>query len=717
MPKDKKKGSEGKDRDHEIKRDSTSTPALKGRNEAGTSVQSLGHDSRVDLKYLRRPKSDRDLTERTPSEIEIRQRTTGYAVGTETPNPFQSKIKDVRKSYMVKTRKHLENLKNMKIKKNRPSATPTISSAANSHAGGSRKGTPAGFRRGSKHGNEDSAFETDDQEQDDINICLSDTKFENLKHKKTFKQKVKIMLGIQPAMSSAEFQIVAMKLYKCCLKSVRDLHELHQRRLLGMQLLDEIIKRAKPQHITIPHVIHIIWSIMSCIHHFQLRLKTFSSGIIFWARKKKLQQVIKQFTRMIRLFKRIMHRIILNAVITFYKEARLWEVEFPCTELVIQLLEVYKNAEEGIEDILHTTETCTLMNIYEAKMLIQVLFEILKKIKWHRMSERLMKKIVMMYESSISPKSTDSYNYTPLRKGLEISIRNIIGNLGRKDLVRFLRVILRRLLAPNPEDEVITAFGAIANYAAKKYRVKAKRPCSAKGPIPLLFGLLSSNIPRINHMCLIIWKNLMDVHNNAYQFLTPKIYFQYSSYNIVSATCRQEDKLFYKSIRHFLFEVTLFSLIHACNRLELEDVYQAMALTIAELPCGYVASCHVSIAMAIQEFALCISTQDLVRSHHIHAFVLSIMTLICYIFKATVFYDYVNTIMKRRAEWAPHLNPPLRAHYEYAQHHILWNKPDLFFEDWETRYGLWKCFRENEPVGSKKERKNVYRIVHAAHQR
>nr|CAH7758043.1 unnamed protein product [Callosobruchus chinensis] len=652
----------------------------------------------------------------TPSEIEIRQRTTGYAVGSETFNPSQSKIKTVRKSYMVSPR-HLEKLKN-RARSRASSATRTTSTVPNSDVGGAKRKT-SGANSSSSHrleGSEDAPCETDDQEQDDINICLSDTKFENLKHKKSFKQKIKMMLGIQPAMSSDEFQDVAMKLYKCCLKSVRDLHELHQRRLLGIQLLDDIIKRANPQHITIPHVIHIIWSIMSSIHHFQLRLKTFSSGLIFWARKKKLQRVMKQFAKMIRLFKRIMHRIILNAVITFYKEARLWEVEFPCTDLVIQLLEVYKNAEEGIEDILHTTETCTLMNIYEAKMLIQVLFDILKKIKWHRMSERLMKKIVLMYESSIAPKSTDSYNYTPLRKGLEISIRNIISNLGRKDLVRLLRVILRRLLAPNPEDEVVTAFGAVANYAARKYRVKAKRPCSAKGPIPLLFGLLSSNIPRINHMCIIIWKNLMDVHNNAYQFLTPKIYFQHCSYKITSATCRQEDRMFYKSIRHFLFEVTLFSLIHASNRLELEDVYQAMALTLTELPCGYVASCHVSIAMAIQEFALCISTQDLVRSHHIHAFVLSIMTLICYIFKATVFYDYVNTIMKRRAEWAPHLNPPLRAHYEYAQHHILWNKPELFFEDWETRYGLWKCFRENEPVRCKRDG-NVFRIMPAAYRR
>ena len=42
---------------------------------------------------------------------------------------------------------------------------------------------------------------------------------------------------------------------------------------------------------------------------------------------------------------------------------------------------------------------------------------------------------------------------------------------------------------------------------------------------------------------------------------------------------------------------------------------------------------------------------------------------------------------------APHLNPPMQNMYNYARQHILWNKPDLFFEDWEVRYGLWKRFR------------------------
>jgi hypothetical protein len=51
-----------------------------------------------------------------------------------------------------------------------------------------------------------------------------------------------------------------------------------------------------------------------------------------------------------------------------------------------------------------------------------------------------------------------------------------------------------------------------------------------------------------------------------------------------------------------------------------------------------------------------------------------------------------------RAQWAPHLNPPLQSHYKFAEHHILWNKSELFLVDWEVRYGLWRKFRLNEIV-------------------
>lgn len=88
--------------------------------------------------------------------------------------------------------------------------------------------------------------------------------------------------------------------------------------------------------------------------------------------------------------------------------------------------------------------------------------------------------------------------------------------------------------------------------------------------------------------------------------------------------------------------------------------------------------------------------------------VTSIHLLIC----TQVFYEYLNTILQRRAEFSPHLNPPLQTTYQYARHHILWNKPELFFEDWEVRYGLWKCFRSKRHITEVKPASHDFSASH-----
>ncbi|XP_074036153.1 uncharacterized protein isoform X2 [Leptinotarsa decemlineata] len=494
--------------------------------------------------------------------------------------------------------------------------------------------------------------------ESDINICISDSRLQDLKEKLTIKQRLQKLFGVHITMTQKEFDNKIRILYKCCLKSVRDLHELHLRRMMGMEIINDIIARAKSASVSMSHVIHITWSIMSCIHHFQLRLRTVSISLISYARRKKAEECMKSYSQLIRLFRPEMHRIILNAIITFYREGKLWEIEFACTDLIVQLLQIYQDAEEGIEDLLYTLETSTLLNVHEAKCLTQILYEIMKKVRWRRMSEYLMKKILSMLESSIVPKSTDNYNYVPLRKGLEICMRNTIGNLGNKDLIKLLFFILKKMHDKDLDEETIMCFGNLAAYGAKKFKLKSPKSSILDGPLPYILRLFQINNTILILYSMRIWQSLIDRNNNALNFLSP--------------------------------------------RLGLENMYQVVALTLIEIPCGYTASCFITVAMSLQEYAFSISQENLVTSHHLHATILSLLTLVCYIHNATVFYDYVNTIMERRAEWAPHLNPPLKAHYEYAQHHVLWNKPELFFEDWEARYGLWKCFRTKKKTAHRK---------------
>lgn len=126
------------------------------------------------------------------------------------------------------------------------------------------------------------------------------------------------------------------------------------------------------------------------------------------------------------------------------------------------------------------------------------------------------------------------------------------------------------------------------------------------------------------------------------------------------------------------------------------SVYSTLALIVTELPCGYTAASGVCLAMAVQEYTLKNDNGiSMEHKHRLHAFVSSILSLVCYIHSATDFYAYIEQIANNRNHSAPHLNPPVRFEYNYADHHVLWNKDELFFNDWEARYGLWKCFRTN----------------------
>ncbi|XP_057654132.1 uncharacterized protein LOC130892638 [Diorhabda carinulata] len=538
-----------------------------------------------------------------------------------------------------------------------------------------------------------------------INIRVSDAKLRDLKERTPLSRKFKTILGVWEPMSYNEFEHQIKRLYKCCLKSIRDLHELHIRRSIGMNILEDIVNRVDPDFLNISHVIHLIWCIMSCMHHFQLRLRTSESGLVSWARKRKSERCVMVYQKLIRVINKNMYRIAVNAIVTFYREGKLWEIEFACTALIIKILEIHRYVKEDLDDIVYTIEIATIDNPDEAKHLTKVLCEIMKYIQCPDITMYILIHIMNMLENSIKPKPTDTFSYVSLRKGMEICVRHAIKILERRELIKVMITVINKLNSNADNEEIIICFGNIAVYTAKKYNERGGRQSFVDGPLPMVLTLFRSKVTKMTLIGLKIWQSIVDRGKNAHHFVTPKIFFRNCEYNIVLKQCHPKDKALFKKVRHLIYAILIHSFLVSDNKAKLETVYQTIALTLIEIPCGYSVSCIVTIAMSIQEFAFSIMSRDLVRAHHLHATILSILTLICHIHHATVFYKYVNMIIERRAEWAPHLNPPLKMQYEYAQHHILWNKPELFFEDWEARYGLWKCFRDRMKKGRLKKKK------------
>lgn len=59
---------------------------------------------------------------------------------------------------------------------------------------------------------------------------------------------------------------------KYCLKPEKDGHRLHLHRIKGEELILSFIKHAKQDVLNDKIVVHIMWCMVSCLHHFHNRL-------------------------------------------------------------------------------------------------------------------------------------------------------------------------------------------------------------------------------------------------------------------------------------------------------------------------------------------------------------------------------------------------------------------------------------------------------------
>lgn len=65
-----------------------------------------------------------------------------------------------------------------------------------------------------------------------------------------------------------------------------------------------------------------------------------------------VDKCMEYYLQLIRMFKPKMYRIMLSSIITFYKDGKLWDIEFACKDMIIALLEIYPDMEDGVNELL-----------------------------------------------------------------------------------------------------------------------------------------------------------------------------------------------------------------------------------------------------------------------------------------------------------------------------------------------------------------------------
>ncbi|XP_037299927.1 protein EFR3 homolog A isoform X2 [Manduca sexta] len=268
-----------------------------------------------------------------------------------------------------------------------------------------------------------------------------------------------------------------------------------------------------------------------------------------------------------------------------------------------------------------------------------------------------------------------------------------------KKLEYILRYSSRTALQDADYEELILCALTLVYFfdrAAELYKVGQYTESFREGVFEhVLVNLVGSTNALYSIVGCRLLHRFLDRQNNAEYLTVPSLYYEFSQVRLKVGCYDSYDKTFIRNHRDKFHEFFLKAVkLHCNNSGNLKAIFVVVCLVILEVPCGLTAAAAACIVMTIQDFALNGENLTATCRYWMHAIVISVMSLICWVHKAPVLYRYVNQIISRRAKEAPQLNPPLMQIYNIGRHHVTWNKPTLFFEDWELRYGLWKHFKD-----------------------
>ncbi|XP_043461159.1 uncharacterized protein LOC122497862 [Leptopilina heterotoma] len=415
-----------------------------------------------------------------------------------------------------------------------------------------------------------------------------------------------------------------------------------------------------------------------------------------WKRQKRYQEAKNGYIHLLKIYIPIKCKETVEIVMNHLDNERLWQIEDLCSEIIWQLIE---NGAHGaiVAHALCDKVEQQITVIENARVIIKTLYELLAVYKWPQTEETVtfIERLLKLYLQSLQNRSNVELEYTVFTRGFELCIRYLIKQASSSLILIFINRMCFWSINENKRNYSILDFGSTLEYAAYMHETDLFENTLTQELFPLVVQMIKSSNRLVSLLGNRVMQYLIDRGENRFLFDTPKIFFQNSRFHLNSRPYRMEDKAFLKKHRQDIHECLLMSVINHCSyRLNLETTYCTICLIAVEIPCGFTAASLACLTMTIQDKIMSHGNFHRESVYHVHVLIISVMSLICWLHQAETFYEYVNKIIMERAQWAPYLNPPIQSRYSFATHHVRWEKPELFFIDWEVRYGLWKRFRD-----------------------
>ncbi|XP_058793082.1 uncharacterized protein LOC131665289 [Phymastichus coffea] len=426
-------------------------------------------------------------------------------------------------------------------------------------------------------------------------------------------------------------------------------------------------------------------------------------------KQNSIYQVAKDnFVKLLSIYPKEKLDDVAKIVLTIIDNQNFWPTRKLCAEIIICLIDLGISGSLVYHELCDKIEFPNVSTDVDIKLVVKVLYESLENYKWPEDEETVifLKRLLNMFNKSLksASKKTKDMAYTNLRACLELSVRYLIRNIANNHRMVAIEYMSSWAIKKDMYDDFILNYGSTLEYAAYMHQGTSLTDTLNADILSMLMLMIGSNIRFVSLLGNRIFQYLIDSNKNQMLFNNPKIFFQGMHLSMKPCKYNREDKQLLKKHREIIHESLIRSFVnHKSTRLNVETTYCTVCLLIVAIPCGFTAAAICCLMMNLQDIVLNkLEKTERKELYHLHAIIISVITFICWIEEAEHFHEYMNKIVMERAQWAPHLNPPLQSYYNFASHHLLWDKPELFPIDWEVRYGLWKRFRLNISTKTKK---------------
>ncbi|KAG5676363.1 hypothetical protein PVAND_006204 [Polypedilum vanderplanki] len=333
---------------------------------------------------------------------------------------------------------------------------------------------------------------------------------------------------------------------------------------------------------------------------------------------------------------------------------------------------------------------------------------------YRELSATSLIRLLWLYHLSVETNNSNN-KLSMFRTGFEITVKKIFQFMNSDELLLFVPKALTMTFDNEMRSKVaLTDFGLTMQEAFLRLsNCDIERNLK---PEILEFLLNAMNLKcEIKSFLACRYLTIFIDHLDNFKcFSTPKIFHEGSRYKITLS--KETHEKIIEANHQFIMSSILSAIkLHGFRRENLNAIYSLICVMLTTMPSAIT---HVMIVDILMDLQSCMIDGKQVEfnsfnKNQIHAFIISVMTLICWTTRAKTMTKYIRNIVNIRHDIAPHLLPPLKEFYEYDQYHVLSYKPELFLDKWEIKYCLWNLFRienlrptTNEFQKKKSESKN-----------